>query len=185
MFKRLADKLVDNVEDMIVREATKAIAPHLEDLTEKAIQSIVDAPPKVKSTGGSTQLYLKNIQKDFEDFHQEDAESAIEVAIFEYLKIQHGETQSFEKAMISNRINFNIVQKYQGPMIDYKMNQIAICGYTKSTSSATIKYRVSVGFGEGKSRKEKLYDVEYTSQLIDEFDGLSFLKCKTDRKSVV
>ena len=62
MFKKLGDKLLDRVEDIIVREATEALAPHVEEFTNNAIDAIVNAAPKVKSTGGATGIYLKNIQ---------------------------------------------------------------------------------------------------------------------------
>jgi hypothetical protein len=177
MFKKLGDKLLDRVEDIIVREATEALAPHVEEFTNNAIDAIVNAAPKVKSTGGATGIYLKNIQKDFKDFHEDDANAAISTLLYEYLEIKCGQKDDFEKANVSNKIKLNIKKQYCD-LTDFKINQISIFGYSKSLNSATIKYKVSAGYGIGRDRKEKLYEIHYTLQLKDEFEDSTFLNCK-------
>ena len=55
---------------------------------------------------------------------------------------------------------------------------MSIADYQKSLNSATLRYRVSVGFDLDERRNEKLYEVEYTLQLRDEYGEQKFLTCQ-------
>ena len=90
MFRKLSDRLLDHVEDAIVREATRALSPHINNLASDAMDAIINSAPKVKSTGGATGIYIKNIKRDFQDFHEDDANLAIATFVYEYLEIQCG-----------------------------------------------------------------------------------------------
>ena len=61
-----------------------------------------------KSIGGLTDIYLKNINKDFPNFHNQDAESAIRTLIIEFLNIRYGKQQDFEKSSVNNKLLLNI-----------------------------------------------------------------------------
>ena len=178
MFKRLANRLLNQAEDVIAREAMKAITPHIQTAAEGVINAVVNSAPNIRSTGGGTSVYLTKLQSDFKDFHAEDADSAIASFIYEMLQIQYGQKNDFEKANVSPKILINTSEKKIGDLTNIKINAMSISDYQKSLNSATILYRVSVGFDVNQSRIEKLYEVEYTLQLRDEYGEQTFLECQ-------
>lgn len=178
MFKRLANRLLNQAEDVIAREAMKAITPHIQTAAEGVINAVVNSAPNVRSTGGGTSVHLAKIKSDFKDFHAEDADTAIASFIYEMLQITYGQKEDFEKANVSQKIFINTSSRKSGNITNIKINAMSIGDYQKSLNSATIKYRVSTGFDVNGSRFEKLYEVEYTLQLRDEYGEQKFLECK-------
>ena len=178
MFKKLANRILDNVESVVVREASKAITPHLEKAASGAINAIINEAPTARSTGGATSVHLTKIQSDFKDFHADDAEAIMQTFILELLQIKYCGQEGFEHAKVSDKIILNIGNKGMSRLSDVKVNQIAISDYKKSLNSATITYRISTGFSLGGNRQEKLYEVEYTLQLRDAYGEMKFLKCE-------
>lgn len=179
MFKRLTNKLLDRVEDVVVREATKALAPHIEDAAEGIMNAVFNSAPSIRSTGGATSVYLTKISSDFKDFHADDAEADIQTFLLELLQLQYDERESFERAKVSDKVLMNFEKKQNaGSLRNIKINNIAISNYRKSLNSATITYRASIGFDVQSNRQEKLYEIEYTLQLRDEFGEKAFLECK-------
>lgn len=178
MFKRLADKLLDRAEDVILQEATKALAPHIQDAASGIVDAVINSAPSIRSTGGATSVLLEKIQNDFKDFHADDAEADIQTFVLELIEIKYQGKKNFEKAKVSDKVILNIGSKGYYNLSDIRINQIAISDYKKSKNSATITYRVSIGFKLGGSRREKLYEVEYTLQLRDEYGVAKFLECE-------
>lgn len=169
--------IADSIERVVARKATEVITPHLEDAVEEIFDSIVNEVPSIRSTGGATKMYLEQIQEDFKDFHAEDAKADIQTFILEMLNIKYGIQENFDKAKVSEKVEFNI-HRVIGKLQNIKINNIAIYNYKKTLNSATIIYRVSVGYDYGGTRREKLYEVEYTLQLRDEYGAQLFLECK-------
>jgi hypothetical protein len=178
MFKKLTNILLDRVEDVVVREATKALTPHIEDAAEGIMNAVFNSGPSIRSTGGATSVCLVQVKSDFKDFHAEDADTDIQTFVLELLQIKYEGKQGFEKAKVSEKVTFNLGDKYSLPLSNVKINNMSIGDYQKSLNSATLKYRVSVGFDVGGLRQEKLYEVEYTLQLRDEFGEHKFLECQ-------
>lgn len=178
MFKKLANTLLDRAENALVREATKALSPHVDSLVEGAVNAIVNSGPAVRSTGGGTSVYLTKVQSDFKDFHAEDADNAIQTFMLEYLQIIYGQMEKFEKSNVSEKVTFNFGTITKKTLTDIKINQMSIADYIKSLNSATLKYRVSIGFNVNGSREERLYELEYTLQLRDEYGAQTFLECQ-------
>lgn len=178
MFKRLANRLINNAENIIVREATKALTPHIEEAASGLINSVINEAPSIRSTGGGTSVYLTKVKSDFKDFHADDADTAIASFVYEMLQIKYGMKESFEKANVSSKVLINNSNKQNGTLSNVKINAMSIADYVKSLNSATIKYRASVGFDVNAQRHEKLYEVEYTLQLRDEYGSQTFLRCQ-------
>ena len=178
MFKRLTDRILNDVENVVAREAAKALTPHIEDAAEGIVNALFNSAPSIKSTGGATSVYLAQIKLDFHDFHAEDADTDIQTFILELLQLQYEGQQEFEKAKVSDKVVFNLGNKTLASLSNIKINNIAICDYQKSLNSATIRYSASVGFDLSERRYEKLYEIEYTLQLRDEFGEKAFLECQ-------
>lgn len=177
MFGRLTDKILDRVEDVILREAEKTLTPHIQNAASELLDSIVNEAPKAISTGGSTAVYLEQIQEDFRDFHADDAVVDIQTFMLEFFDVKYGKLNDFEKARVSEKVKINVGPKSLSRLSNIQIHQIAIKNYEKSLNSATIVYRVSAGFVLGGTRREKLYEVTYTLQLRDEYGEQKFLQC--------
>lgn len=178
MFRRLTNRILNNVEDVVIREATKALAPHIQDAAEGIIDAVINSAPSVRSAGGATSVCLTKVRSDFKDFHPEDADTDIQTFILELLHIKYGGQSGFEKAKVSNKVTFNIESYQKSSISNVKINSMSIADYQKSLNSATLKYRVSIGFDLDGRRNEKLYEVEYTLQLRDEYGEQKFLQCQ-------
>lgn len=178
MFRRLTNRLLDKVEDVVIREATKALTPHIENAAEGIMNAMFNSDPSVRSTGGATSVCLTRVRSDFKDFHSEDADTDIQTFILELLQIKYCGKSEFEKASVSEKVAFNIERNENKSISNVKINNMAVADYQKSLNSATLKYRVSVGFDVDGLRKEKLYEVEYTLQLRDDFGEKTFLECQ-------
>lgn len=180
MFKRIANKMLDNVESVVIREASRALTPHIQKAVDSAVDSMVTAAknskPSVRSTGGGTSIYLTKVTRDFKDFHAEDADTAIQTFIIELIGITYGQIDAFDKANVSSKVAFNI-NKQSGVVSDILFNAMSIAGYQKSLNVATLNYRASVGYNINGKRVEKLYQIEYTLQLRDDYGEKSFLEC--------
>lgn len=175
--KMIVDGIAKNVERRLAKKTMDALSPYVDEFVDEIFDSVVNGAPNIRSTGGATQSCLDKIQNDFHDFHYEDANSSIQTFIVEYLQIKYAGKKEFEKSNISPKILIDVGDKGITRLSNVKINQIAIADYIKSQNSATILYRVSVGFDAFGERKEKLYEVEYTLQLRDEFGEQKFLKC--------
>ncbi len=171
--KRWKNRLTYQAETALMRE----LSPYAKDMVTGIMDAVKDETPAVRSTGGCTSVCLEKVQKDFKDFHAEDANTDIQTFILEYLKIKYSGQQDFVKAKVSDRVLIQIGDRSTGTLSGVKINQIAISDYQKSLDAATLRYRVSVGFQIDSGRKEKLYEVEYTLQLRDEYDTLAYIKC--------
>jgi hypothetical protein len=178
MFKRLANRLIDKVEDAVIIGATKAISPHIQNAAESLINDAINSAPKARSVGGATSVCLARVRSDFKDFHAEDADTDIQTFILEYLPIKYAGKADFEKARVSEKVLFNTSEKTNRNLSNIKINNMSISDYQKSLNSATLKYRVSVGFDLDHVRNEHLYEVEYTLQLRDDFGAKTFLECQ-------
>ena len=99
------------------------------------------------------------------------------ILISDYLKIRYGEKDVWENSKLKVELTPSIL--FKARLSDIKINNVAISEYNKTLNSATIMYRVSVGYNTNNNRKEELYEVEYTLRLNDEYGALMFLECKT------
>ena len=178
MLRRISNKLLNNVENIVVREATKALTPHIQDAAEGIIDAVFNSATAIRSTGGATSVCLTKVRSDFKDFHAEDADTDIQTFILELLQLQYEGKRNFEKAKVSNKVLLNVENKSVGKLSNIKINNMAISDYQKSLNSATLKYRVSIGFDLDCARREKLYETEYTLQLRDEYGEQKFLECQ-------
>ncbi|MBQ8626057.1 MAG: hypothetical protein IJ419_07845 [Agathobacter sp.] len=174
--RNIGKQLLNRAGNVVAEEATKALMPHVQDATAKVMDAMLNPDEKVRSTGGATSKFMTQIMSDFNDFHADAAESDIQTFVLEYIDIQFGKQSDFQLAKTSDKIKLNVIKKV-GRISDVRVNQIAISNYVKSLNSATITYRVSAGFEMGGSRRERLYEVEYTLQLRDEYGEQQFLQC--------
>ena len=180
MIKRLGRnigrQILNKAGNVVAEEASKALMPHVQDATSKVMDAMLNPDEKVRSTGGATSKYMTEIMNDFNDFHADAAESDIQTFVLEYINIQFGKQSDFEIAKISDKIKLNVIRQV-GNISAIKVNQMSISNYQKSLNSATITYRVSAGYELGGRRREKLYEIEYTLQLRDEYGEQQFLQC--------
>lgn len=177
IFNSVADRMLDCLERQVANKAVEVLSPHVDDIVEGVLDAALNKAPDIRTTGGATTMNMEKIKADFHDFHESDANAAISTFIQEFLAIKYAGQSDFEKANVSEKIKLNLGPKSMSRISNIKINQIAISDYAKSLNSATITYRVSVGFDMGGSRREKLYEVLYTLQLRDEYEESKFLKC--------
>lgn len=177
IFNSVADRMLDRLERQVANKAVEVLSPHVDDIVEGVLDAALNKAPDIRTTGGATTMNMEKIKADFHDFHESDANAAISTFIQEFLAIKYAGQGDFEKANVSEKIKLNLGPKSMSRISNIKINQIAISDYAKSLNSATITYRVSVGFDMGGSRREKLYEVLYTLQLRDEYEESKFLKC--------
>lgn len=116
----------------------------------RMVEEANDVPQK-KSIGGNTRLYLERIQADFPDFHNPEAERAIDRYI--------------QESVINSDCE------------NYEFHQIAIYHYKKTQYNATITYRCAVGFSRNGNQVETRYEVDYTLKLKDEYGVSQAMEC--------
>jgi hypothetical protein len=146
MFRRITNRIINNVEGVIVREATKALTPHIQEAAEGIIDAVTNSTPTIRSTGGGTSVYLTKVKQDFKDFHAEDADTDIQTFLLEFLQLKYEGKQDFEKAKVSEKVLINMGDVVNSKLTNIKINHMAVGDYQKSLYSATIKYRVSIPF---------------------------------------
>ncbi len=176
--RRTKDRFMCKTENVVIQQAGDILSPYTKEIAQGIVEAIKDDTPSIRSTGGATSIYLTKVRQDFKDFHAEDADTDIQTFILEFLQIKYGEKKEFKKARVSEKVLIPIGDKMSSTLSKIKINNIAISDYQKSLNSATLRYRVSIGFNVNGERKEKLYEVEYTLQLRDEYDSMAFLQCK-------
>lgn len=152
----------------IVRDA-KTVINTLQEIEEE---------PTPKSIGGMTNVYLDNIKKDFNDFHNQDAEAAIRTLIIEFLNIRYGNQTDFQKSKVNKNILLNVPKEGRKTLSNIVINGIAIYGYDKTHDYATITYRCSYGYNVDGKRKEERCSIDYTLQLSDYGDGQNAMLCE-------
>ena len=146
--------------------------------TIKSVCEAEDDIPTPKSVSGATDLYLKQIQRDFPDYHHSDTEAAIRVFILEYLKILYAQQQGFEKSNVDDLL-LNMIQKQQSQTIsNVIINRVSIYDYKKTDEYATIRLQVSVGYDLSSKRIETKYDVDYTFMIINDNLASHAMECK-------
>ena len=165
--KRLIRKKIDRVSRELIgisANDVKNIVSTINTLSDVAEETVTP-----KSVGGATNIYLKQIERDFPDFHNYDAESAVKTFVSEYLMIQYEGKKDFENANVDNGI-VNLIEK--SPQIkdvqNVTFNKIAIAGYKKSDEYATINYQCSVGFNIDNRRVETRFKMNYTLRLAQD-----------------
>ena len=133
-----------------------------------AIQSAKDAEihPEPRTVFGATSIYLPQILKNFPDFHESDAISAVKKLIFEYLSIKYEGKEAFTDSIIEPGLEGMIdVTAAESKVTGEKVHAVAISKYEKTKEYATITYQASVGYSlDGKPLEER-YAVQYTLKL--------------------
>lgn len=137
--------------------------------TAGTIQEMVSSEEEIKpkSIGGATNVYLKQIERDFPDFHNSDAEVALKTFLTEYLGIQYEGKGGFTKSSVDKGI-IDLIEKQNNTDIkNIDFNKFSISGYKKSDEYATITYQVSIGYDENQRRIETRYKIDYTLRLAN------------------
>lgn len=108
--------------------------------------------PTPKSVSGATELYLKQISRDFPDFCPSEAKNEISQYIEQYAAKQGG--------------------------TNIRINRISISGYRKYDTYATIQYQCSTGFNRPEgNRYETRYILDYTLKIKDNGSASAVMKC--------
>jgi hypothetical protein len=176
IFKRQLQRKVNSVTRDIIGCSPSDISAIIN--TAKTISEIAEEMPEKKSVSGATEIYLKQIKKDFPDFHHLDAENALKIFISEVLSIQYEGLNSFQNSNVDSNI-IKLIEKteFVQKISDLTFNKIAISGYQKSDEYATIQYQCSVGFNGDNKRFETRYRVEYTLRLSNQNIAISAFIC--------
>ena len=133
-----------------------------------AIQSAKEAEfnPEPRTVFGATSIYLPQILKDFPDFHESDAVSAVKRLILEYLSIKYEGKESFTDSVTEPGLErMADTAKAKGNVTGEKVHAVAISKYEKTKEYATITYQASVGYSlDGKPFEER-YAIQYSLKL--------------------
>ena len=133
-----------------------------------AIKSAREAEtnPSPRTVFGATSIYLPQILKDFPDFHESDAVSAVKRLILEYLSIKYEGKESFTDSVTEPGLErMADTAKAKGNVTGEKVHAVAISKYEKTKEYATITYQASVGYSlDGKPFEER-YAIQYSLKL--------------------
>ncbi len=149
----------------IVRTARNSV-PALSEILQMI--SLAKSQPRTvepKTVFGATSVYLPQIERDFADFHHQEAVSAVKTLIYEYLAIRYEGKNNFEKVPVSPRLIAMVDVQSGHTVTNETVHQVAISRYTKSLEYATITYQASVGYKLDGEQTEERYAVEYTLKL--------------------
>lgn len=143
ILKRFIARKIDEITEEAIGVSTSQLKTMMKEIKET---------PAPKSVSGATRIYLNQIERDFPEFSESEAEREIRGYIEEYVSDKNGRNTH--------------------------INQIAISGYRKAETYATIQYQCSVGFDtSNQSRCETRYCLEYTLKLVEEGVASAAMKC--------
>lgn len=177
---RAIDRAVDNVtRDVLggvdIGDVARIVGSGKE--LSKVAKEIASEPAQ-KSVAGATNLYLPQITKDFADFHNAEAVSAIQLFMNEYLDIKYGEKRLFENSNIEPGLEMTINKLgLKNETINVDIHKVAITNYIKTNEYATITYQVAIGYNVKSQRKEEKYQIEYTMKLSENGIADKALRC--------
>lgn len=174
--KRLLKRKINKISRDLIGVSVNDVKNIVSTVSNLANQAEEIVEPK--SVGGATSIYLKQIERDFPDFHNYDAESAIKTFVSEYLSVKYEGKRNFEQSNVDDCV-INLVEKHPS-ITDVKniiFNKIAIAGYKKSDEYATINYQCSVGFDIDAKRIETRYKINYTLRLAQDNIATKALIC--------
>ena len=87
-----------------------------------------------KSVSGATNIYIKQIERDFPDFHPAEAEAALRTFLTEYLNIAYNKQSDFINANVDKDMLHMAKADGQSKSISgIKINKAAISGYKKTS----------------------------------------------------
>jgi hypothetical protein len=178
--KRKVKRKINSVSNEIFGIGANAVINEIKKAGNNGdlIDALNEEANKPKSVGGATNIYLKQINRDFPDFHNSDAETALKTFISEYLQIIYEQESSFNNSKVDKGLieQFEISNNYID-VKNIKFNKIAISGYKKTDEYATVTYQCSVGFDINGKREETRYEVNYTLRLLQENIATKALMC--------
>lgn len=160
-----------SIENQVFHEISRNIPNVISGIKE------AQETPEIKSVGGMTSMYLKQINSDFPEFHSPDAEDDIKTFIIEYLNIVYRNQENFVKSGVNDNLIINLNKRDKSAIRNIKFNGISIYGYTKTLDYATITYRVSVGYNTNSGRKEERYELKYTYRLKENNLNTKSMRC--------
>jgi predicted Zn-ribbon and HTH transcriptional regulator len=147
--------------------------------TISELRQIEEMDPTPKSVSGATDLYLRKIQLDFPDYHHSDTELAVDAFIKEYLSYTYAHGKGFQNSNVDELFAKNLERKFNNqPAYNVVINRIAIAGYHKTDTYATIDMQVSVGFHMSDKRIETKYLVKYTFMLKEDQIATKAMECE-------
>ena len=175
----LINKLREDVMDVTVG-ATGLTPSQIYNVAETAMTFLEGAEtPSPKSVSGATDVYLKRILDDFNNFSSSDAEVDLEDFIREYLVFKYEGAETINVTNVGEEVLASIERASEPLTVsDLVFNKFAISGYQKSEDYATIKYQVSCGFNlsnSGKTiRRETRYKINYSLRFKQGDDSAVF-----------
>ena len=141
--KRFIRRKIDEMAVRAIGVSATQIKHFLEDAEDEPIQ---------KSVSGATDLYLKQIERNFPNFCSSEAENEISQYVEQYAAKQGG--------------------------TNIRINRISISGYRKYDTYATIQYQCSTGFNRPEgNRYETRYILDYTLKIKDNGSASAVMKC--------
>lgn len=155
---------VKYIKRTIRRKINNVLGCSVSELTHSLQEAELIQP---KSVSGATNIYLKQIERDFPYFHNSDAEVAIKNFLTEYIGIKYEGKENFKNSNVDSGILSTIEKETPSDIQNIVFNKISISGYHKSDEYATISYQVSTGFDLHSKRYETRYKVNYTLRLSD------------------
>ncbi|MFV0528844.1 MAG: hypothetical protein ACK5MN_09035 [Lachnospiraceae bacterium] len=154
----------------------RSMAKMITNMTESAVSAAAERP---KSVSGATQIYMRNIHRDYPEFHLSEAQAAIKTFVREYLLYKYRAAENFEISRVDEFLTESVERTDTPTAVkEIKVHDIAVCGYKKSKYYATVLFQVSYGYTLA-TRVETKADISYTLRLTDRQTGLETLRCKT------
>lgn len=125
----------------------------------------VPQTPQPRSVFGATSIYLPQIERDFADFHPNEAIAAVRALVCEYLAVRYEGQKGFVQSHVAPQL-LPMVDRDPGHTVrEEQVHQVAISKYVKTKEYATITYQASVGYLLDGEPREERYAVEYTLRL--------------------
>ncbi|MBP5271330.1 MAG: zinc ribbon domain-containing protein [Clostridia bacterium] len=145
----------------------------------KAVQEAKQAAddPEPRTVFGATKMYLDLIRKDFPDYHNDEAVSALKTLIREFLEIRFEGREKYDLANVEEGLELMADRGSGTDVTEIKIHSSAISAYDKTKEYATVTYVAAAGFRAGDRRYEERYRVKYTLKLIENNYPAKMLVC--------
>ncbi len=133
--------------------------------------------PEPRTVFGATKMYLDLIRKDFPDYHNDEAVSALKTLVREFLEIRFEGREKYDLANVEEGLELMADRGSGTDVTEIKIHSAAISAYDKTKEYATVTYVAAAGFRAGDKKYEERYRVKYTLKLIEKDYPAKMLVC--------
>ena len=161
-----------------VISAAKSSGLRMSDVSD-AVRMAKEAEvnPEPRTVFGATKMYLKMIEADFPDYHNEEVSAALKQLIREFLEIRYEGREKYEISNVEDGLELMTDHGNGRDATEIKVHASAISAYEKTTEYATVTYVAAFGYRLDGKQVEERCTVKYTLKLIEKDFPARMLVC--------